>query len=44
MPKLQTIYEYFKDYTKEQVDTMLEKLTEEEKKLITLKKVLKILS
>lgn len=35
MSKLQTIYQYFKDYTKEQVDAMLEKLTEEEKELIT---------
>ena len=35
MPKLQTIYQYFKDYTKEQVDAMLEKLTEEERELIT---------
>lgn len=29
--ELQTIYEYFGSYTKEQVDAMLEKLTEEEK-------------
>lgn len=35
MAKLQTIYQYFKDYTKEQVDDMLEKLTEEERMLIT---------
>ncbi len=35
MAKLQTIYQYFKDYTKEQVDAMLEKLTEEERVLIT---------
>ena len=34
MAKLQTIYQYFKDYTKEQVDAMLEKLTEEERVLI----------
>ena len=34
---LQTIYEYFSSYTKEQVDTMLEKLSEEEKALITLR-------
>lgn len=34
MAKLKTIYEYFKDYTKEQVDEMLTKLTEEEKSLI----------
>lgn len=37
MSKLQTIYQYFKDYTKEQVDAMLEKLTEEERTLITLR-------
>ena len=36
-PKLKTIYEYFNTYTKEQVDEMLEKLTEEERALITLK-------
>lgn len=35
--ELQTIYEYFGSYTKEQVDAMLEKLTEEEKGLITLR-------
>lgn len=35
--ELQTIYEYFKDYTKEQVDAMLEKLTEEERTLIRLR-------
>ncbi|MBQ4634789.1 MAG: sigma-70 family RNA polymerase sigma factor [Bacilli bacterium] len=35
MAKLQTIYQYFKDYTKEQVDAMLEKLTAEERALIT---------
>ena len=35
MAKLQTIYQYFKDYTTEQVDAMLEKLTEEERVLIT---------
>lgn len=35
--QLQSIYEYFKNYTKEQVDEMLTKLTEEEKKLITLR-------
>lgn len=37
MPKLQTIYQYFKNYTKEQVDEMLTKLTEEEKALVTLR-------
>ncbi|MDD6879334.1 MAG: sigma-70 family RNA polymerase sigma factor [bacterium] len=37
MSKLQTIYEYFSSYTKEQVDAMLEKLTEEERMLITLR-------
>ena len=35
--KLQTIYEYFNTYTKEQVDEMLGKLTEEERALITLR-------
>ena len=35
--KLQTIYEYFNAYTKEQVDAMLEKLSEEEKVLIRLR-------
>ena len=34
---LQTIYEYFKDYTREQVDEMLSKLSEDEKALITLR-------
>jgi len=34
MPKLQTIYEYLKDYTKEQIDTVLEMLSEDEKLLI----------
>ncbi len=37
MPKLQTIYEYFKDYTKEQIDEMLTKLTEEEKALLIIR-------
>ena len=37
MPKLKTIYEYFNTYTKEQVDEMLGKLTEEERALITLR-------
>lgn len=35
--ELQTIYQYFKDYTKEQVDAMLEKLSEEEKALIRIR-------
>jgi len=35
--KIQTIYQYFKDYTKEQVDEMLEKLTEEDKEMIRLR-------
>lgn len=37
MRKLQTIYQYFKDYTKEQIDAMLKKLTDEERELITLR-------
>lgn len=32
--KIKTIYEYFNNYSKEQVDEMLEKLTEDEKLLI----------
>jgi len=35
--KLRTIYEYFNLYTKEQVDSMLEKLSEEERTLILLR-------
>lgn len=35
--KLQTIYEYFNNYTKEQVNEMLSKLNEEEKELITIR-------
>ena len=35
--ELQTIYQYFGSYTKEQVDAMLEKLSEEEKALITIR-------
>lgn len=35
--KIKSIYEYFSEYQKEQVDAMLEKLTEEERKLITLR-------
>ena len=37
MSKLQSIYEYFKNYTKEQVDEMLTKLTDEERELITIR-------
>ena len=37
MKKLQSIYKYFKDYTREQVDEMLSKLSEEDKNLITLR-------
>lgn len=33
-PKLKTIYQYFSNYSKEQVDEMIEKLTEEEKALM----------
>ena len=33
--KLQTIYEYFSSYTKEQIDDMLKKLSEEDMVLIT---------
>ena len=32
--KIRSIYEYFKDYPKEQIDTVLENLSEEEKELI----------
>lgn len=35
--KLKTIYEYFCSYTREQVDEMLGKLTDEERELITLR-------
>lgn len=35
--KLQTIYEYLKEYTREEIDAMLSKLTEEEKSLIKLR-------
>ena len=35
--KLKTVYQRFKDFTKEQVDAVLLKLTEEEKELITLR-------
>ena len=37
MSKLQTIYQVLKDYTKEQVDQMLSKLTEEERALVILR-------
>ena len=37
MRRIQSIYEYFKDYTREQVDEMLSKLSEEEMALITLR-------
>ena len=35
--KLQSIYDYFNQYSKEQIDEMLSKLTDEEKKLVTLR-------
>lgn len=35
--KLQTIYEYLKGYTREEIDAMLSKLTEEEKSLVKLR-------
>ena len=35
--QLQSIYEYFKNYSREQIDDMLLKLTDEERKLITLR-------
>lgn len=34
---VKTIYEYFSDYTKEQINEMLTKLTEEERALVTLR-------
>ena len=37
MPKLQTIYQYFDNYTREQVDEMLTKLTDEEIELVRLR-------
>lgn len=37
MRKLQSIYEYFENYNKEQVNEILSKLTEKEKALITLR-------
>lgn len=33
--RLRTIYEYFSDYTKEQIDAMIETLSNEEKELLT---------
>lgn len=35
MPKLETIYEYFKNYSREQINEMLTKLIEEERLLVT---------
>ncbi|MBR4230930.1 MAG: sigma-70 family RNA polymerase sigma factor [Bacilli bacterium] len=35
--KLQTLYQYFNDFTKEQVDTMLSQLSEEDSALVTLR-------
>ena len=35
--RLKTIYEYFSEYTKEQVNEMLEQLTEEEKEYVRLR-------
>ena len=35
MFKLKSIYKYFKDYSKEQVDEIITKLTDEEQKLLT---------
>lgn len=35
--KLQTIYDYFNQYTREQINEMLTKLTQEERELITLR-------
>ena len=35
--RLQTIYEYFKGYTKEEIDKVLSSLFEEEKRIITLR-------
>lgn len=37
VPKLRTLYEYFSNYDREQINDMLSKLTEEERKLITLR-------
>ena len=37
MSNLRTIYQYFENYTREQVDEMLTKLTEEERALVTLR-------
>lgn len=35
--KLQTIYEYFKDYSKEEIDDMIGKLNEQDKRLLELR-------
>lgn len=35
--KLQTIYEYFKDYSKEEIDDMISKLNEQDKQLLELR-------
>lgn len=37
MAKLKTIYQYFQDYTRAQIDTMILKLTLEERALIRLR-------
>ena len=37
MSNLRTIYQYFENYTREQVDEMLLKLTEQERELVTLR-------
>lgn len=37
MRKVKTIYEYFNDYTREQINEMLMKLTEEERSLVTVR-------
>ncbi len=37
MPKLQTIYQYFSDYTKEQIDEMITKLTDTERELLRIR-------
>lgn len=35
MKKLQSIYEYFYKYSKQEIDEMISKLTDEERALIT---------
>ncbi len=37
MPRLRSIYEYFSDYTKEQIDEMLSKLIDKDKELLKLR-------